>query len=513
MDKKLTINDITLDLESLGINFIPNDGQTEALITIADFLDHNNPDRTLVLSGSAGTGKSSVTKILLGYIEQNRKLHYGVSLATPTHKAKATLKRLSGSEGKYPVSTMHSMLGLRPNVDIVEFDAKNIEFLLDDSFLYEEIPTGMLYIFDESGMIPDDLYDYIIKVLLQKDESIPTKIIFLGDAKQLSPVDQDSISRVFTAPDVQVNLNKVERVVDGNVILETVTELRDHSAEIFETITNNKSGIIVYNDPKEFMRTLRDKYRVAIEKGDTDDVKMLCYTNKRVNQFNYALCNALDMKDPLQIGGFYMGNSNYISPWTTSKASTIYKEFLKPRGVTDPSFRFLHKPSVYNGSDYILLYKEKISINLNDRILGSVGGFYIEMLDVVEGKISALKMLDPDLPKSTYDELARSIERLRLNAIDKSVPKSVRNSFWKYYFNLQNSFTSLYDLVYEGRVIRKADFVTGYALTVHRSQGSSIREVFIDADDLKKCKLDENLRQLQYVACSRAREYIHILQK
>lgn len=506
----ITLNNVEINLSELGINFIPNSEQMDALQELTKFVNLDSPMTTAVLSGSAGTGKTACTKILLAYLEKAEELHYHVQLATPTHKAKAVLKRLSGVTGEDSISTMHKLLGLRPNIEIVEFDASNIDFLLEGGFLYEEMPMNRIFIFDEGGMIPDDLYDYMLDRLINQNSKNLHKIIFLGDSKQLAPVGQLEISKVFSSPDLRLNLNKVERVIDGSVILETVTELRDEPFEVFTEIKNDTSGILIYDEVKPFMVQLINRYKKAIENKSPDDVRLLCFTNKRVNQFNLAISKALGLSD-LSVDGFYMGNSNYKAPYATTKRSKIYKEYLKPRGVSDPSKDYIPYPSIFNGADYILTHKQKTTIEIPQ--FRDMKGYYVEMFDVVEDKKIVLFMLDPEESKTNYEDLAFTIEALRLKAIDKAIPYFIRKNYWKYYYAIMDSFTSMYDLVYQNRIIRKADFIQGYALTVHRSQGSSIKEVFIDIDNVNLCKNKEMLRQLQYVACSRAKEYIHILQK
>lgn len=73
------------------------------------------------------------------------------------------------------------------------------------------------------------------------------------------------------------------------------------------------------------------------------------------------------------------------------------------------------------------------------------------------------------------------------------------------------SFLTPFDLVYEGRIIRKKSMDYGYCISVHKSQGSSINNVLIDMGNLLTCKNKEDLRQLQYVSMSRTRNNIVLL--
>ena len=90
--------------------------------------------------------------------------------------------------------------------------------------------------------------------------------------------------------------------------------------------------------------------------------------------------------------------------------------------------------------------------------------------------------------------------------------KKLANTYWREYYNILNSFTSPRDLIVDKRVIRKKSFGPGYASTIHKSQGKSLNNVFIDLKDIFINRDKDELRQLQYVAVSRARSNVYIYQ-
>lgn len=56
-----------------------------------------------------------------------------------------------------------------------------------------------------------------------------------------------------------------------------------------------------------------------------------------------------------------------------------------------------------------------------------------------------------------------------------------------------------------------ADFRTEYACTVHKSQGSTYDEVFIDLNDFRSIQSDKALSRLLYVALTRTKKKLHII--
>jgi len=57
-----------------------------------------------------------------------------------------------------------------------------------------------------------------------------------------------------------------------------------------------------------------------------------------------------------------------------------------------------------------------------------------------------------------------------------------------------------------------ADLRPGYAMTIHKSQGSTYKNVFIDVPDILKCRSTELRNRLFYVAISRAQENVYFLE-
>lgn len=78
------------------------------------------------------------------------------------------------------------------------------------------------------------------------------------------------------------------------------------------------------------------------------------------------------------------------------------------------------------------------------------------------------------------------------------------------YYDIIGSFASPINLEFEDRIIRQRTFNYGYAISSHKSQGSSYNTVFVDMKNLLLDKDQLELRQLQYVALSRTRTNVNI---
>ena len=110
----------------------------------------------------------------------------------------------------------------------------------------------------------------------------------------------------------------------------------------------------------------------------------------------------------------------------------------------------------------------------------------------------------PYSAKIKADGKKNKIEDYRLQAVSwSSINKAKARFYWKAYYDMFNSFTTPVDFYYDGRLIRKKSFDYSYAITTHKSQGSTFNNVLVDIKNINCCQ-DENVRrQLQYVALSR----------
>jgi len=461
----IKIKGVEIDLEKIGINFTPNIEQIQALNHLAEFMASDK--LTTVLSGSAGTGKSSLMRIFLEYDRLTTKSN--VRLVAPTHKAKAVLSRLSKNGN---VTTLHKLLGLKPDFNIFEFDARAMRFLESLNLIMFETHKDLLIV-DEGSMVNDPLYDMLIKKMAKKG-----KIIFLGDIKQLAPVKQGSSSKVFHGTDYPgFTLTIVERQHD-NPLLDTLVKLRDGKEIVYESDTIAGKGLRVHK-MRDFQIALSESF-YSLE--DLNKVpqgnKILAYTNVRVAGFNQLVrklmgCNGKVFND----GELLMAYDSY---------SRSYEEVLQ------------------NGSDYMIISAPKV-----DKLIPSYGlfpGYNITLKDIHTGEISKVFMLDPEADDKHYKNLAIVLEGARLKGVK-------RKYLFKNYFAITESFVTMKDLIYDNRVIRTKTLDYGYACTVHKSQGSSYTNVFVDIDNVNICRDVNERRQLEYVALSRPTHLAHILKK
>lgn len=443
--------------------------QKEAIELIKDFISSNK--EVFTLQGFAGTGKSTIIKEISALLE-NKYIPY--ILCAPTHRAKLVLQKFSEREA----ITLHKLLALSPNIEILELDFRDLMFRVNDYNLM--FPVNGVIICDEASMINDYLFD----LLLVKLRKFSCKIIFVGDKAQLRPVNAKYYSKVFGVEDT-FTLEYIYRQEAESGLSAVLPILRNSVIPVFNNHIGLDGSVLCYNNVLSFFKEAMPVFKRAIRNADILETKMLAYTNNRVSALNEKIKELL------------FGNIQEYNKF----------EFLT--GYDNIEFGMY---KFWNSMDYIII-DEPIKKHMNIPFFGSLPGYVLNLYDSSTETSSIIFILSKEIEEDHLNSLAYTIESIRLDAIDLSNKKSRRASLrWKDYYKLMGSFATPDNLCIDDRVIRKKSFDYGYASTVHKSQGLSINNVFIDMKDVSICRDKEELRQLQYVGVSRARKNAHILQ-
>lgn len=472
MENLLQILEKQLDFE-LG------EEQRQVLLSIFEFFKQKDVTEASLI-GAAGTGKTTVTKLIINYLEHE---NISYTIAAPTHKARKVISETTDRN----VVTIHQLLKLRPTIDILELDFKDLKFNSNQE--YENIPHNGVLLIDESSMINEVLFDCIVEAC--KDYCC--KVLFIGDAAQLQPVKDHKLSK-FTRIDNKFMLSKIYRQAEENPILATLTELRTKHKRFFPELKSESGNLIQYTSWQELLKNNISEFQEMVESEDPNRIKLLAYTNKRVMAFNQVIRKLLfNNTNEYNVGDILMAYDSCEID------------------ATDPS-DWKNKPfkyKMFNSNDYIVR-----AISLESKFIYGVltKGYKLELYDVYDGDNVCVFVLSKDNDEKVFQHIAASLETLRTDAI-KAQTKVQKNKLWVEYFKLNAMFLTPIDLIHDGRVVKSKSLDYGYCLTTHKSQGSSFNTVLVDMGNILRCPDAAELRQLQYVALSRTRKDIHMLTK
>jgi len=504
--RNVMIKGIPVNLTQLGISFTPNDQQVEALNNIAEFIskgyDMTTDDVTnnmYTLMGYAGTGKTSITKILLEYL---RKRNITYSVTATTHKAKGVLSKAIGMRTK----TIHKSLALAPKIDPTRVSLKDLELNVVAS---GEFPTDVLII-DESSFIGPDLFNFIKR----RAEKNQQQVIFIGDPAQLKPVAKEKRNRVvlnkenspvFREVSNKSELTQVERQAGDNPLGPILDSIRNNMKESLPTFgykskVIGNEGIVFTSSSREFAKDVVKAFQSEEFRNNRNFVRAITYENSRVEKLNTAIRRGLGYTEPYVVGEIMMGYSNY----------------KKQMGTDDYA--------INNSVDYIITNIEYVpSRNVGEKALKESGlnlqpmvmsGYNITLQDISDSKIEPVEvfMLDNNNSEEQFRELGRQSEALA--ALGEKSTK-----LFKHWYRFMESFALNKNIVAdeidpetgEPRVVVLKTLDYGYAHTIHKSQGSTYTNIFVDLDNINVSQDIEERNQMKYVALSRATNIAYAL--
>jgi exodeoxyribonuclease-5 len=415
-----------------------------------------------------------------------------IGFAAPTHKA---AKVLSASTGQ-KVNTIHSDLGLRLDFTADKFDVNHPPF---NPKTPPKIENYQIYFVDEASMLGYS-HRHLLESMAAKSN---TRIIYCGDAYQLPP-PEETYSSAFRG--VQGwTLEEVVRQSADNPIMQILIRLRndikgrtftalqyliDHPEQWSE---DGSKGYKVCNTNEEFEELVKDAHGSDEFKEDTSLYKTLSFTNDRVNSLNTLIRKAVVGDDEV------LCINDLLTSYTT-----IVDKFLTQ--------------VITNSEDYIVtdvenFYKEGYGKGYLAKFQAVYGGERVSVpLFILDHRDSETLRT---FYKNSYDRWAAAM----------TAPKGHQSSFWVEFYNYQRGALCLIPISSDAPAIGKQQFFSkksidyGFALTVHKSQGSTYEHGFTDAMDIVFDKYNrpyfnaENTNRLLYVACSRVRSKLIIRYK
>jgi hypothetical protein len=492
--------------------------QEKAVRTIVAHME-NKPNVPFILKGKAGTGKTTVIRVINEYFRNKSSV-----IITPTHKAgkNASLVTYGNTQSQYRTfaSSYYGGRGL----------------------------TQDLIIFDEISMLGD--YD---KKTFDKKKSNAKSYIFMGDQRQLPPVKENKLSPFFNSQD------------NSNVYELTEVMRFDQQGAIFKIADRFAENLQVYNPIKQYpTKMISDKdavYAVDSSKrlidsyihfyrqegNDPSKVRLIAYGNATVEKYNNTIRNII-----------YEGNAQYNivnnndlltgnMGWSTKSVlenpmvnSSEYLVVQEPKMV-DRTYSHYGKVFGYTGQQ--ITFKEVVvgdvfnternitAINpedpANKEIFAHIATNIINMsnlekalqfeskyndeLDKIEKSgIYTLKTMyakpiafDPktravtDVEFYTLDQMLEIIRKENPSLSEDAIMNMIDNNRIKQYYKIASNVSF------------------GYAITTHKSQGSTYKHVMVDEanmsfKDASRLVYDESgefyayeANQMRYVGFSR----------
>jgi exodeoxyribonuclease-5 len=443
-------------------NVYANKEQTEALDKLTDFL--NSPkdksektQSTFVLVGRGGTGKTTIVKKIVDEFPGSKVVGGAIS-----HTAKNNLKK--SLKGKN-VRTIASLTGIGV--------FKNL-----DEFKDTTLAKADIIIIDECSMIDKFTMDRIYKLANPN-----AKIILMGDNVQLPPINEKDSPTFNSATKPEYNAKLTERMRQGedspivplsDIVAENiereekqierkVIKRRDSN---FNPITNK--GVIFTENNNELMSNLERDF-----KADVQNTKIITYTNDNRQVMNEEVRNILwgaDAKNEYNVGEILVADDNLYVDNKLEITNGEYYEVQSIKPINDAVT--IDVPTLIPGKGVQINKQSFPGYSLKVKVISETDNF---------NKIITLTLPNAD-------------SKQKINNIQESIKTANQQLFYK-----------------NKNVIPDVNY--GYAITSHKSQGSTYDAVVVDEKDIMSVgpTTNKNKSESVYTALTRARNITYVI--
>ncbi len=461
--------------EDFGV--LTND-QEKSFELFCEWLNTPFSFKPFVMKGFAGSGKTYLSMKLLKKVDE---LGLCWTVVAPTHKAVGVLREGLKKESIQPAwfpSTIHRLLRLKLKRQA------DVEIFEKTDQTENSLENLGLVLIDEASMIDAKL----LEIILECARYNSTRLVFVGDPAQLPPVGESSSSVFFMKRAVNTELREVVR--HQGSVLKLAKIIRDglipcEQLPILPVIKSKKGNVGIL-DRNSWLERAKSSLRSSSIDDDHDRARILCYTNRVVDNLVPHARRAIHGE---------MANQYQVLPGEVliSRKAVMTNASLKEDELGE-------EPDILISSNREMVVEDVIP-NSFDLTSLAINYDFEKPLPVIETQIAKVccdqkefhLRLMPQIGSQSRIDLDLSLNVLSNQARERG--KKHNATIWKLFFFIRDSFASL---------------GPASVLTIHRSQGSTFGEVFITSDVFWPKDL-EFRRRLVYVAVSRASKGVWIV--
>ncbi len=454
--------------------FQPSPDQTQFFTCFSKFLVQDSEKPVYVLSGFAGTGK---TTCVAAIVKSMPFFKMQTVLLAPTGRAAKVMSNYAGQTAytiHKKIYRKKSAIGFDLRMQLAPNLHKNTLFIVDESSMIDDS-----YNAGQIGSLLTDLIQFVFQKRVDGKEN-NCKLLLVGDSAQLPPVgslfspalDKTYLDREFQLQVVRSELKNVLRQAVDSGILYNATLIRKMIAKeqlksfVPKLKTKAFSDVFVMTGQR-FVEGLEYAYK---EFG-LEQSLVVCRSNKSATLYNQQIRSRVFYRDELLSGGdqVMVVKNNY--------------HWLPENNIS--SF-------IANG-DMAKVVRVR---NVEEKYGYTFAEVSLEFLDYEElGTITCKCLLDtlssyePNLnvenQKKLYQQLLTTYEHLPRNEQNEAIKKD------EYYNALQLKFA--------------------YAVTCHKAQGGQWQAVFVDQGYLTEEQVNLDFLRWLYTAITRAKTRLFLI--
>ena len=487
--------------------FPPTQEQAHALKVFAEFLTDRDPHAVMILRGSAGTGKTTLSGAIVRTLKEIRQK---VMLLAPTGRAAKVFSLNSGS----PAYTIHrriyrekSFSGVEGQFNLNDNLYTDTLFMVDEASMIANMGLGGMSF--GSGCLLDDLVHFVY-------QGRNDRLLLIGDKAQLPPVGEEESPALHAAmlegyglKVYECDLNEVLRQSEESGILYNATMIRQMITH--DDITQlPKIHFAGYSDIKpmpgaELIEALADSYHHV----GLDDTIVVTRSNKRANIFNQGIRNmVLDREEELSQGDILMiVKNNYY--WMEEERKKIKEKEIEERRVKSEGTE--------SGTATHKVQSSKFQVQSNEIPAFLANGDRAKVLkvrrriDLYGFRFATLLLQFPD-----YDNYELEATVL-LDTLTSEAPALTHEQQEQLFHQIEEDYQDIPLKADRMKAIRQDQFFNAlqvkfaYAVTCHKAQGGQWAHVYVDQGYMTDDMLNPDYIHWLYTAFTRATEMLYLV--
>lgn len=487
--------------------FPPTQEQAHALEVFAEFLTDRDPHAVMILRGSAGTGKTTLSGAIVRTLKE---IHQKVMLLAPTGRAAKVFSLNSGS----PAYTIHrriyrekSFSGVEGQFNLNDNLYTDTLFMVDEASMIANMGLGGMSF--GSGCLLDDLVHFVY-------QGRNDRLLLIGDKAQLPPVGEEESPALHAAmlegyglKVYECDLNEVLRQSEESGILYNATMIRQMITH--DDITQlPKIHFAGYSDIKpmpgsELIEALADSYHHV----GLDDTIVVTRSNKRANIFNQGIRNmVLDREEELSQGDILMiVKNNYY--WMEEERKKIKEKEIEERRVKSEGTE--------SGTATHKVQSSKFQVQSNEIPAFLANGDRAKVLkvrrriDLYGFRFATLLLQFPDY--GNYELEATVL----LDTLTSEAPALTHEQQEQLFHQIEEDYQDIPLKADRMKAIRQDQFFNAlqvkfaYAVTCHKAQGGQWAHVYVDQGYMTDDMLNPDYIHWLYTAFTRATEMLYLV--
>ena len=403
----------------------------------------------LTIQGMAGTGKTTIVRNIIQKLRDDN-IYGDIAVSALSRKAVHVLSSKLKDLG-VATETLYTLAGAKVNESEKQFDIDPKK---------EKFSRYSIVFVDEASMVGEGVMDAISAYVEQNPSTV---IVFLGDYGQVRPISESNESvksGVFHRNDMQIEtLTERIRQGEGSPILGYADKfyavsvgksnsllLSKPKTDIAKSVTNDSGALIFAGNIGNVFTRIVDAFKKAVREKNPNYIKIVSSTNQNVDTLNQKIHKAIfpDSKLDIDAGDLIIFNSPYV------------------------------KLEIENATEGVV---ESVGSVKTDRYGIQYQEYNVTLSDGRSLSVDRLVQTEDNI--DLYNKKANELKNKAKSTKDKS-------DWREYYAHIGNN----------------ADLALGYAMTIHKAQGSTYDMVVVDEQGIRKDGAWQNQERAEIVVQS-----------